>query len=194
MSNEQIIESIRGGQHAKALNMLYDNFPAFRNAFVKSGGKKSEAEDVFQDALLIFIEKVSNAEFVLTCSIHTFLFGICRNLSLEHFRKKNNNAFLELTLGETENDTTAKVVSDESVSNFLERESKYKALDKILINVGKKCLEILSLFYVSGLSLTAIAEKLGFNSELSAKTQKYKCLEKAREMADGVLMEQLYQV
>ncbi len=73
-----------------------------------------------------------------------------------------------------------------SVEEFFEEEQKYQALDDVLIKVDKKCLDILKMFYYQKLSMKVIASKLGFKSETSAKTQKYKCLEKARKLISGV--------
>lgn len=182
MSDLEIIGFIRQGNHAKALDRLYHNFPAFKNSFKKSGGNSSDAGDIFQEALLILIEKLSDKNFKLSCSINSYLFAVCRNLSYEYFRAKGKTASLEFG---TE-DTGYEIDSSEA---FLEKEKQYKALDSILMRIGKKCMEILSLFYQKGLSMTEVAIKLGFKSETSAKTQKYKCIEKARNLTESVMSE-----
>lgn len=181
MSNQKIIELIKKGEHSLALDVLYQNYPAFKNSFIKAGGKKHDADDVFQDALLIFIKKVSIHDFQLTCSINSFLFGICKNLSLEYFRKTGKVSSIVLDIDESFN--------MEETEAFIEKERKYAALDKILKSVGRKCMEILELFYISGLKMVEIAEKLGFKSETSAKTQKYKCIAKARKLTEKVMLD-----
>ena len=42
------------------------------------------------------------------------------------------------------------------------------------------------MFYYQKRSMKTIASELGFKSETSAKTQKYKCLEKARKLISSV--------
>ena len=69
-----------------------------------------------------------------------------------------------------------------SIELFVEEEKKYKELDEVLVKVDKKCLKMLQMFYYQKLSMKVIADNLGFKSEASAKTQKYKCLEKARKL------------
>ncbi|MBN1950254.1 MAG: sigma-70 family RNA polymerase sigma factor [Bacteroidales bacterium] len=182
MSDDQMIDRIRKGDQDQALDALYKNYPAFLNSFVKSGGKRNDAEDIFQDALLIFIEKILNRNFTLTCSINSYLFSICRNLSLVYFRDHQKKAGIKPETGDDQ-------VSLESIEKFIERERQFSALDRILVRVGKKCMEILNLFYFSGLNMNAIAIKLGFSSEVSAKTQKYKCIEKARKLTESVMAE-----
>ena len=182
IDKENVIELIRKGRHDRVLNTLYHNYPAFKKSFVRAGGKESDSEDIFQDALLILIEKLADKGFTLHCEINTYLFSICRNLSLIYFKKKTKKLIAPI---DTNND-----YSDlNEVRSFIEREKKFETFDEVLRRTGKKCLKILNLFYVQKLKMTAIAEQLGFKSEDSAKTQKYKCLEKAKELFKTVKIE-----
>jgi RNA polymerase sigma factor (sigma-70 family) len=182
MSDPEIIELIRQEKYSQVLDELYQNYPVFKNSFKKAGGNSSDATDIFQDALLILIQKISDADFKLNCHINTFLFGICRNLSHEYYRKKGKQSSMQIDIEEPFNES-------ESIESFIEQENRYKALDRILLKIGKKCMEVLSLFYIQDLSMSEIAKRMGFKSEVSAKTQKYKCIEKARELTQIVLLE-----
>ena len=124
MSQSLIIELLRKGEHDEALDELYRNFPAFKNSFIKSGGNKLDAEDIFQDALLILIEKVTDRDFILTCNVNSYLFSICRNLTLEHFRKKGKEVKLQLEKIDDSCDA-------ETINTFLEKENM--ALGKNLV-------------------------------------------------------------
>lgn len=179
MNSQDIIKQIRDGKYDTALDELYRNYPAFLNSLLKSGGSQEDAEDIFQNALLILLEKLESSAFELNCSIHTYLFSVCRNLSLVYFKKLGKKISL---LDEEKNH-----YSEEEASDFMIKEQKYQALDIILQKVGEQCLEILKLFYVKRMNMKAIAERLGFKSDTSAKTQKYKCLEKARKLSETVL-------
>jgi len=175
MSDQKIIDLIRKGKHSTAIAKLYKIYPAVESHILASGGNETDAQDIFQDALLIFIKKISNFDFWLSSSISTFLFGICKNLNYERMRKSMKKKSNELQL------------QDEDITNsielFVEEEKKYKELDEVLVKIDKKCLKILQMFYYQKLSMKVIAENLGLKSETSAKTKKYKCLEKARKLA-----------
>jgi len=178
MSDQVIIELIKNGRQSKALDKLYKIYPAVKKHVIDYGGTKADAEDIFQEGLMIFIEKINEPDFKLSSSISTFLFGICKNLNRENSRR------------------TRKIVDDEpeqedediiiDIEDFLKKERKYQALDEVLLKVDKKCLKMLKMFYYQKLSMRVIASKLGFKSETSAKTQKYKCLEKARNLISSV--------
>ena len=91
IDKESIIELIRSGKQNRVLNTLYHNYPAFKKSFIKAGGKESDSADLFQDALLVLMEKLNDKDFTLHCEINTYLFSICRNLSLIYLRKKRKN-------------------------------------------------------------------------------------------------------
>ena len=178
MSDQKIIDLIKRGKHSKALDKLYKIYPAVKKHVTDYGGTETDAEDIFQDGLLIFIGKISNSDFHLSSSISTFVFGICKNLNRENIRQtiKKQDKEPELQANEY----------TKSIEEFLDEEQKYQELDNILIKLDEKCLEMLKMFYYQKLSMKIIATKLSFKSELSAKTQKYKCLEKARRLISSV--------
>ncbi len=179
MLDKKIIDLIRNNQHSKALNKLYKIYPAILKYVTEYGGTESDAEDIFQDGLLVFMNKINDINFQLSSSISTYIFGICKNLNKENIRKTSRIINKEPQL---QYDEYAK-----SVEEFLEEEQKYQVLDKVLIKGDKKCIKLLKMFYYEKLSMKVIASKLGFKSETSAKTQKYKCLEKIRSLASTVL-------
>lgn len=176
MSDRRIIQLIRRGKDSIALEKLYKIYPAVEDYVSKNSGTKQDAADIFQDALSIFIIKVKDDDFRLSSSISTYLFGICKNLNYEKNRKSKKKAKFENNfLSEADIKT---------VEEYIEEEEKYKKLDDALQASGKKCLELLELFYYRKLSMKVIAKLLGYTNEKSAKTQKYKCLEKARKLVN----------
>ncbi|MBN1250653.1 MAG: sigma-70 family RNA polymerase sigma factor [Bacteroidales bacterium] len=180
MSDKQIIELIINSKHSKALAKLYKIYPAVQKYITEYGADAAEAKDIFQDALYIFIMKINDSNFYLNSSISTYIFGICKNLFKENLRKNNKIINQNIEIPDEEH------IKD--VDYFLEEEQKYRALDKILIEIGEKCMELLKMFYYQNISMKAIAIKLGFKNESSAKTQKYKCIEQARNLTKTVLL------
>jgi DNA-directed RNA polymerase specialized sigma24 family protein len=69
---------------------------------------------------------------------------------------------------------------DEEFTAEVETENKYKPAEKVIADLGERCKELLLLFYFESLKLKDIAKKMGYNSENTAKNQKYKCLETAK--------------
>jgi len=173
MDDNKIIQLLREGKRDKAFLKLYKGYPAVEKLIKSKGGLKHEAEDVFQEALIIFYNKALDPKFKLSASISTYVYSVSRFLWKDELIKKGKyrsvDADLELSTEE----------SDELVS-ALEKESNFKKLEEVLEKIGAKCLQILTLFYHRQLSMKEIAKKIDLRSEKVAKNQKYKCLERAK--------------
>jgi RNA polymerase sigma factor (sigma-70 family) len=175
MNDQEIISAIRKGQRDLAIKELYKEFPKIKANILSSGGDEGSAREIFHDSLILLIEKVNKPDFELTAKMSTFLYGINRFLWKNESRKRRRNPELEWK------DTL--ILTAEDVGYNEEKEEKMKVLSKVLNEVTEKCKKIFELFYFKKESMTTIAKKLGFTSVNSAKTQKYKCMEKAIKLA-----------
>ena len=174
MKDEDIIELLKNNNYKKSAEKLYSYFPVVKKHILKNNGAKQDAEDVFQEALVILIRKVQSEQFKLTSSLNTYLYSICRYLWNDELKKKNRRADLNV-------DGNLDTLKNEDVSELVKEESDLKMAEKAFNGLGDKCKDLLQLFYFAKLSMKEIAEKLDFSSEKVAKNQKYRCIEKAKE-------------
>lgn len=175
MTDQEIIKAIKNGKREKALKELYAEYPKIKVNILSSGGDEMIARQLFHDSLILLVEKVSKPDFELTAKLSTFLYGINRFLWKNELRKRQKNPELEWK------DTL--ILSAEDIGYNEEKEEKIKLLERILTQVTEKCKKIFELFYFKKESMADIAKKLEFSSINSAKTQKYKCMEKAIQLA-----------
>lgn len=180
MTDDKIIALIRQGKNEKPVKALYKEFPKVKVLILKSGGTIEMAEEIFNDSLVLLIEKVYQPSFQLTSKLTTYLYGINRFLLKNELRKQNKpNYDLEWS------DTL--IISDEDLGYDFEKEKQLTLMEQILEQISEKCKEILRMFYFQKQNMESIAARLNFSSVNSAKTQKYKCIEKASKMADKML-------
>lgn len=171
MNNDTILEQLRSGQPGKALEELYKAYPAIRHFIKTHGGNDDDARDVFQECLIVLFKNAQKKEFVLTASVNTYLFSVGKYLWKDLLKKKNREVSFNID------------IPAEEIRAVHEEEQKLRWLDKILASLGDKCADILQRFYFKKQSMEEIAENLGYRNVDTAKTQKYKCLERARAMA-----------
>jgi DNA-directed RNA polymerase specialized sigma24 family protein len=154
--------------NSEVLSFLYEhNFESLNNKIISEGGSKKDTEDIFHDALLIFYLKVKNKELQLTCSVHTFLQSIARNLWK---RKLASNAskFSKIEANVYE-------ISDETHSEeeyiHVERRKLYL---KHLEEMPGDCKRLIQMV-LKGLNLQRIMELMPFNSIEFTKTKRFRC-------------------
>lgn len=176
MSDANIILQIKSGQHNKALKKLYAYFPAVKSMVVNNSGNRHDAEDVYQEGLIILFRKVKQSDFELRSSLNTFLFGICRLVWNDELKRRNRKP---LTFTDDASDISTSEAEDPDEA--VRAEEKFRSAETAFSMIGEKCRELLQLFYISKWSMNEIAKKFGFSTERVAKNQKYRCLEKAKE-------------
>ncbi|MBX2870928.1 MAG: sigma-70 family RNA polymerase sigma factor, partial [Saprospiraceae bacterium] len=128
------------------------------------------AEDLFQDAMILYFEKVVADKIKEPHNPQTYILGISRNLFFQHCKKKKPKLDLD-TLPDS---------MFTPVEEAPPLPHRHRLLD-YLTTAGKKCLDLLQAFYYFKSPMKEIAREFGYRSERSATVQKYKCLEKVRE-------------
>ena len=144
-------------------------FPAVARMIRQSVGKLSDANDVFQDALIILFEKAMQEKLEIRVSPEAYLLGIAKHLWIRQKRQKPINLPL------TEAEQQMKIPAD-----FYSPPPTRPGLIRYLSMAGQKCLELLRAFYYQQKSLSEIATEFNYSGVRSATVQKYKCLEKIR--------------
>lgn len=122
---------------------------------IRLGGTTEDAKDIFQDGLMIMLEKIDNKDFVLTCKFKTFLYCVCENLWKSVLVKKQAavNYFSRKVDDEYDRDFT------EHLDNKLYEDLFTKVFNS-LDEVSRK---ILKLYWLE-LSPQEIADKLGYSN------------------------------
>jgi RNA polymerase sigma factor (sigma-70 family) len=172
MNDPKIIELIRTGKSDTALNALYAHFPMMRKMIRSNGGSPDDAEDIFQEALFLLVRKVREGDFRLSAKLSTYLFSVCRWLWKDELKKRKHYVpYLETGLTGTE---------EQELAEAIENESRTQLAERVVNELKERCKELLLLFYEGRMRLKEIAAKMGYSSENTAKNQKYKCLEAAK--------------
>jgi DNA-directed RNA polymerase specialized sigma24 family protein len=169
MTQTMEIEDIAAERKVLFMQLYQQAFPLVAKYVRDMGGSFEEARDVFQDALVIYYEKIATSNLELQYSERAYLLGIARHC----WAKKNklNNRYTSLP------DSLDGIAMEENTGST----ATGKLLD-LLHASGKKCMELLQAFYYDKLPMNTIAGLFGFGGERSATVQKYKCLEKVRDI------------
>ena len=177
--NEQQLILLLKASDKKTLEKVYiDNRDAFINFARKFKLSDDDIVDVYQDAIIAFREKAVEGKLEnLSCSISTFLFGIGKYMLFDKARK-NNKKVADFPL-----ENEAYNYKEMSISFIEETPNEFQLLlQKGFDSLGKKCKEVLTLFYYRGFTIDEIAEKLNYNNKNVVKSQKSRCIKQLKDI------------
>jgi RNA polymerase sigma factor (sigma-70 family) len=175
IKNKKIIDGLMANDPNAYLNLYENEFPKIYWHIRKNSGSFEQAKDVFQDALVIILEKVIQNNFDINCNFGTYLFSICKNLWFTQLKRNKRETIYP----------TDKFRDLDGSVEFIdpgEKPEDYEFISHAIGNLGSGCQKLLSLFYYEQQSWENIAEQLGYTSAANARNQKYKCLEKIRKI------------
>lgn len=154
------------------LQYIYKNFYSKINFFIKkNSGDDDDANDIFQEAIIIMYRKLKANELVLECSFETYLYSVCRFLWLKQLEKRKVEKEKIKDNHEYSDD-----IYDDNLEKIVDLNERYRLYQKHFVNLGKDCQKVLQLYF-DKVPLKNIAQIMGFKSEKYAKKRKFKCKE-----------------
>lgn len=149
----------------KSMEQLYT---LYRGQFIGYLQKRYQLEeemasDIYHDSFLLMMDNIRTGKYrKQDASLLTYLLGIGKNLVLKKLKKKNERPLVAGWISELLPDTDWKSALEEAGR---------------LIGEGETvCNQILQLFYWEKLSMSDIAERLGYQSAEVAKSKKNSCM------------------
>ena len=167
LTTQEILDGIRSKKNHILQEVYKENYPVIENYILRNSGSNVDAEDIFQEAIVIIYRRVTKGDISLDCSFNTYLFSICKVLWHEELRRKKRQN--QKPLADEINGHL-----DESLLSIIDDFNKPKLIQKHLLNISKKCRKLLMLFY-SNVSIKEISKKLGFTSTNYVKKRKANC-------------------
>jgi RNA polymerase sigma factor (sigma-70 family) len=173
--DKKIIAAIQNGDKGAYLDVLYKTtFAKIKNYIKKNGGDNEEVEDIFQDAVIIFVQKVRDKSFNEENDIDGFIYTVSRNLWINRTKIKGRSV-LQDQIADFEE-------SKPDHLNYLISDEKTNIVHQILSKLGESCHNLLTLTLLKEFSLKEVAQEMGYSSEGIAKTYSYRCRQKLISM------------
>ncbi len=161
------------------VRQLYDlYFESIVIQICKNGGNSEDAADIFQDAVLLLIEKVKTGQFRGDSSIKTFLSGIARNLWLFELRTRGRRKNREVLYMNGEDKEM------EIPDAFFNKQNNTDLL-KLLNEIGDTCKKILTGFYYEDKSMKELLIAFDYENEQVLRNKKSRCMKKLKELIEN---------
>ena len=167
---EEILEGLRN-KDTNVLDFIYKNFFQQIKVFInKNSGTDEDAQDIYQDAVLVIYQKIKNDNLTLNCSFNTYLYSVCRLLWLKQLEKRRKTQ-------EYAEDSEEVIELDDGILKLYSSNERYIIYQDHFKKLSQNCQKILEL-YMARIQLKEIANILGYKSDLYVKKRKHQCKEK----------------
>jgi RNA polymerase sigma factor (sigma-70 family) len=151
-SDIEIIDCLRR-RESYVVKYLSDKYlPVIRLMVLKGGGSSEDANDIFQDGLIIMLEKIDDG-FDLRCKFSTYLYCVCENLwnTVLDKRRAAANYASNHNLHDHEAD----------LADIMESELHQKIFREVFGEMDQSSRDLLNMHW-QDIPLQEIADRLGF--------------------------------
>jgi RNA polymerase sigma factor (sigma-70 family) len=171
LTDEVLIKGLKE-QNSRCIKYMYRQyFPLAKSIVERNSGNYEDAEDVFQDSIVVLYKRITIDNVTLKCSLKTFFFGICKNLWMQRLDRKWRLLYEESMAEEPAE--SYEITDKELNEEMLEKKRLYL---KHFFTLPHRCQKILKL-YLKDLTFKEIANELHMKNEEYAKCRKYQCKE-----------------
>ena len=174
-ADRNIILAIKQKDNKTIFTLLYKNYFAMVKSIVhKYNGSNKDAEDVFQELLIILIREIENGRVDELKDLKNFIYTIAKNLYLNIHKKNARQNSLD--------DIPESFTEDKHVNNHMELQQSETLILDIIKQLGNTCYEILKAIVFENKKQEEIANDLGLSDRNVIKTYKNRCKNKLIEL------------
>lgn len=179
--DSELVANLRAGQQMEEMvkSIYRRHFDSLCWYIMNNSGSRQDAEDIFQEVVVSFIDLVQKDKFRGESTIKTFLFSLNRYTWLNELKRRGRALVRE----EKYENAQDKVALDTSYL-ITDREGK-EQVAKLVGELGESCRKILLLFYYENLSMKEILETMHYENEQVVRNKKYKCLKQLESMVNA---------
>ena len=180
-SDKSILEAILANDESVLEYLYKSNIRMIIKLVINNNGTREDAQELLQDILVLFWEKVFKRQFNLTSKISTYLYAVAKNKWLQELNRRKRHTNIE--------DIKNNPGTDELVIDRIEEQETIEIVKKCLDRLKPLCKKILILYYYHGKSMNEIKEETGLANENVAKAKKYQCKKELESMIKSILVQ-----
>lgn len=168
----QLLDQLRTEENS-AFELLYKfYFPSILSYVKRNMGSREDAEDIFQESIIVLLQKSRSDDFVLTSSLKTYLYAIAKNLWLKRLKTNKLISVEDFEQYQKENDSFAfelhtEKPQEEKVASWLER-------------ITEHCRHVIKALFFFQEPMESLMQKMGWKNKHTADNQKYKCIQQVK--------------
>lgn len=176
--DSELVANLRAGTRMEeTIKAIYrDHFESLAWYTMNNSGSRQDAEDVFQEVVVAFIDLVKKNKFRGESTVKTFLYSLNRHTWLNELKRRGRALAREEKYEKGQERVeldTGHIITD--------REEKAEVM-RLVEELGETCRKILVMFYYENMSMKEILENMHYENEQVVRNKKYKCLKQLEQM------------
>ena len=176
-SDDELLSLLGSGKAIdNPVKHLYEKYFYVLSSYIEQNqGSREDAEDIFQEVVLTFIDLVRKNKFRGESSVKTFLFAVNRNIWLNELKKRGRQ------LKRNEKYSVEQPDAEPGVEKMISNREARKQVFNIIESLGEVCKKILLAFYYENLPISEILTRLDYQNEQVVRNKKTKCMKSLEE-------------
>ncbi len=176
--NPSLIHILTNSNPKDISTLYYKYRAAFLNFGKRYGANTDIMVDIYQEAFIVIRKHAIQGRLEqVDSSFKTYLFGIGKRMIYNYHKQRKHTVSLDSEI-HIINDKVEEVDFDLADEPSIEQ----KLLRTFFNKLGKRCQEMLTLFYYRGLTIDEIAKKSGYENTNVVSSQKSRCLKQLKEI------------
>jgi len=178
--DQELVANLRSGKRMdETIKTIYrDYFETLSWYVLNNSGSRQDAEDVFQEVVVNFIDLVQKDKFRGESTVKTFLYSLNRFTWLNELKRRGRSLAREARYEKAQDFAIADVSKE-----MTGRESTAQVIE-LVERLGENCKKILLMFYYEDFSIKEILDELHYENEQVVRNKKHKCMKQLEKMVN----------
>ncbi|MCB0655935.1 MAG: sigma-70 family RNA polymerase sigma factor [Saprospiraceae bacterium] len=181
MTDEEIIQLIQDEKQEGMVALYDDAFNLVRTLVIRNSGSSEDAEDLFQEVLVVLVKQIRKGSFELKGKLTTYIYAVASKQWLYILRQRKGKEAVSLDDGKT---VALEGWAEEDLAEKTEYEEKHTLIAEKLKQLNEECQKIIQWFYYNKIPLLEIGKKLKY-TEGSIRVKKNRCMNYLKKLVLG---------
>jgi len=168
-----LLQRLKENEQEAYLSLYQLYYPDLASCVIRNSGNREDAEDVFQEILLVLLHKIREEHFQLNAELKTFLYSINKNQWLKKLRSRHTNLpLVDIEHFDIATEVTIDVQQPQQSKSWLQR---------LFENITGHCMVLITRIFLKQHEPAVLINELGYKNNHSFQNQKYKCINQLRK-------------
>lgn len=178
-NNRQVVTSdyLKKADEIAIRAFYVENFPQIEQWIINNNGSSEDAQDLFQDGMLVMLNCLQDNTFNFSGSPSGYLFSIVRYKWIAQLKKNKKVIKIDSELHQL----VSNMPNAEQIIVLKEKDEEQNYLLAAINFLKNECKNVLNLYYVDNKPMKEIAAILDYSEDF-VRVKKHRCMSELREL------------